>query len=286
MGNVSERLASRIQQLRRMPRAQSAPAGQQPLGIQDVESLVAQGYHPLHAPYVVIQNLVSVFAEHFSAAPECKEYARIVSTAQEEYLPSHPPLSPLTTSYFTTWAFFDLPFGVDHETMGGCMFALREALEMSPFNTEVLLNSCNSRMGIYEHLGHDNSGPVLQELVTGQRFGVHVASGYAGSQGELWYARLCPPLRGLVSPHLVFTTPYILTGASRSDWTAYLRKSIAGMHAQDQSEALGQFLKYGREPNAWNEFIFQAYHHHQPNAVFLAGLPDVARSRPHAPREA
>jgi hypothetical protein len=40
-------------------------------------------------------------------------------------------------------------------------------------------------------------------------------------------------------------------------------------------------MKHGREPNQWNEFIFQAYHHHQFDAIFLAGLPDVPGSLPH-----
>ena len=34
--------------------------------------------------------------------------------------------------------------------------------------------------------------------------------------------------------------------------------------------------------NAWNEFIFLAYHHHQFDAIFLTGLPDVKGSLPHA----
>jgi hypothetical protein len=41
-------------------------------------------------------------------------------------------------------------------------------------------------------------------------------------------------------------------------------------------------LKYGKDPLAWNEFIFQGYHHHQAEAIFLTGLPDVKGSLPHA----
>jgi hypothetical protein len=33
-------------------------------------------------------------------------------------MPSFPPLSPLTTSYFTCWGFFDLTTGVKRETLG------------------------------------------------------------------------------------------------------------------------------------------------------------------------
>ena len=41
-------------------------------------------------------------------------------------------------------------------------------------------------------------------------------------------------------------------------------------------------MKYGPEIHYWNEFVFKAYHHHQQDAVFLAGIPDVKASLPHA----
>jgi len=45
---------------------------------------------------------------------------------------------------------------------------------------------------------------------------------------------------------------------------------------------LHNLLKRGLEPNDWNEFVFQAYHHHQHDAIFLAGIPDLKGSLPHA----
>jgi hypothetical protein len=69
------------------------------------------------------------------------------------------------------------------------------------------------------------------------------------------------------------------------DWTANLKKSLLG--SADTREALHEFLKFGkaahsRKPDeSWNEFIFEAYHH-QSDAIFLTGLPDVKGSLPHA----
>jgi len=37
---------------------------------------------------------------------------------------------------------------------------------------------------------------------------------------------------------------------------------------------LHNLLKYGLEPNYWNEFVFKAYHHHQHDAVFLREWSD------------
>src|SRR5918998_2647117 len=63
---------------------------------------------PLHAVYVAVQNATSVFAERVSGYPEFKPYYQLAAQAEDEYLPDGPPMSPLTKSYFTAWAFFDL----------------------------------------------------------------------------------------------------------------------------------------------------------------------------------
>ena len=44
----------------------------------------------------------------------------------------------------------------------------------------------------------------------------------------------------------------------------------------------GKAAKSRRADRSWSEFVFQAYHHHQNDAIFLAGLPDVKGSRPNA----
>ena len=50
----------------------------------------------------------------------------------------------------------------------------------------------------------------------------------------------------------------------------------------DEEDRLHDLLKYGLSVHHWNGFVFQAYHHHQYGAIFLAGLPDVKGSLPHA----
>jgi hypothetical protein len=66
-----------------------------------------KGYDPVHALYIVVQNMVSLFAEQVSNLPEMKKYYRIMDKAERVYMPEGPPISPLTRSYFTHWAFFD-----------------------------------------------------------------------------------------------------------------------------------------------------------------------------------
>jgi hypothetical protein len=118
-------------------------------------------------------------------------------------------------------------------------------------------------------------------LITDDESECYVPAGHPGKTGELWFVRLCSPV-GPVDYHVAFTTPYVLTGFGKADWTAYLSKSVIGLTAPEKRRRLGELLKYGREPDFWNEFIFKAYHNYRHDAIFLTGLPDVPGSMPHA----
>jgi hypothetical protein len=74
----------------------------------------------------------------------------------------------------------------------------------------------------------------------------------------------------------------ILTQTTKADWTAYLNRAMLNMAGRDESQRLYDFLKYGSWTHHWNEFVFQGYHNHQHDAIFLAGIPDVKGSLPHA----
>jgi hypothetical protein len=41
-------------------------------------------------------------------------------------------------------------------------------------------------------------------------------------------------------------------------------------------------MKFGPARDYWSEFVFEAYVNHRSDVIFLAGLPDVAESRPHS----
>ncbi len=106
--------------------------------------------------------------------------------------------------------------------------------------------------------------------------GVHALS-------ELWYVRLLPPLEPEQAIYwIAMTTPYILIGARKSDWLAFLKRTMPQCDGPNDRTRLHNLLKYGLEPNHWNEFVFKAYHHHQHDAVFLTGIPDVEATLPHA----
>lgn len=238
------------------------------------------GLHPAHAVYVHIQNQISVLVEQLTAMPELRKFADIIGAALDEYMPSGPPISPLTTSYFSSWAFFDLAIGLRKETLASCVHALGRELGVDAGFLEVLGLMSGSRMGIYVHEGANEDMVLLREMITGTRQRCLVPCGYGGQRGELWLARVLPPPLAGFDCSVVFTTPYVLRGHSESDWLAYLQRTLEGRI--DKQPAYERLMKYGQSRHYWNEFIFEAYQGHITEAIFLSGLPDIAATRPHS----
>ena len=286
MGMIGESLAGRMKRLDKIAALQDSARsfqgmGLDPRAVKDIREHIEQGADPLHAAYVTMQHLTSMFAEGISMLPELKAYCDIVGPAEEDYMPQGPPWSPLTGSYFTCWAFFDLRFGPDKETIGTCFLEVNRELDFSPDMSEVLELMLNSRMGIYEHRGIRGGSVVLQELTSKEEYECYVPAGYAGETGQCWLVRRLPPVGELFDYSVVFTTPYVLTGQSKEDWIAFLNRTLLAGGETNHRTSLYEFMKYGLDTNYWNEYLFQAYQHHQKEAIFLSGLPDVQGSLPH-----
>lgn len=234
-------------------------------------------FHPAHALYVYVQNQVSVLAEQLTALPETAKLADRIESAQDEYMPGGPPMSPLTTSYFTCWAFFDAAVGQRRETLGTCVVAVGKVLGMDPSFIALVQAMQDSCMRVYVHEGFNADGTTnLRDLVSGSGVPCIVPSGWRGARGEVCLARVLPPPRGAAEVSVVFTTPYVLRGASEQDWAAYLGRTL-GAAKGDANKTIAA-LKFGID---WSEYIFAAYAGHVTEAIFLEGLPDVPASLPH-----
>jgi|688.fasta_scaffold246666_1 hypothetical protein len=286
MGDISKKLYARLSSLsgKRPTRGPMSRKGEpRPMSDKDIEKLIKDGIDPLHAAYASIQHSSADFAERVCKYPEMRSFVTLAGVAEDEYMPSFPPMSPLTSSYFTCWQLYDLRCGKDGETIGNCQRECNDFVRLTPDQSGVLKNLCDSRMGIYEHVGFNGDLVRLQELITGDEFSCLCTSGYRGTPKELWYVRRLPPLNPDQSAtHLLFSTPYILIGSTKDDWIQFLKRTMVKATGQTERRRLHQLLKYGLGANYWHEFIFLAYHHYQGRAIFLAGIPDLKATLPHA----
>ena len=239
-------------------------------------------YHPAHAFYVHAQNQASVLAEQLSMLPETDRFTRLIGPAEDEYAPIGPPMSPLTQSFFTCWSLFDACVGLGHETLGTTSIAVGKALGMHEDLLRVLGLMQASHMAVYRREGSDGDLIVLREMVTNRVCPAVCPAGLAGRAGQLWYARVLPPPVIGHDEHVVFTTPYVLVEPGEREWQAYFDRTLPDGPPDKRLAAYAKHMKWGPARNYWSEFVFEAYDSHQSDAIFLCGLPDVAKSRPHA----
>lgn len=238
--------------------------------------------HPAHAIYVYAQNQTSVMSEQLTALREMDRFVRLISKAEEEYMPSGPPMSPLTASFFTCWAFFDACVGLGEETIATTTMAVGSAFGMHDELVRVIGLMQDSRMAVYVHEGTDRDRIVLRELVTNRVCKAICPSGYRGRRGELWYARVLPPPLAGLEEHVVFTTPYLLIDPGEREWLAYFQRTLPDTTDDDRIAAYEHHMKFGPARDYWTEFVFEAYVNHRSDVIFLKGLPDVPESRPHS----
>ena len=237
--------------------------------------------HPAHAAYVYAQNQMSVMAEQLLQLPEMKSFVKQIGPAEDEYMPSWPPMSPISTSFFVCWSTYDLGIGARRETLGHIIIAVAAECGTHPGILTLMQTLQDSRMGIHRVQERDGARVWLQDLAGDHTCTAVCTSGHSARVGELWYARVLPsPLPG--ADHVVFTSPYVLTAPDATAWMAYLDRAASRTPDRTREEALAQHLKWGPHPRYWLEFVFQAYSRHDSGAIFLHGLPDVPESRPHS----
>jgi hypothetical protein len=248
--------------------------------IKTVDQLIREGYDPVHALYLNVNNLISLFAEQVTVLPMFHRAHSILLKTQDMYTPGYPPMSPITVSYYGCWTIYDLPIGKDDETLGGCFAALSDLLELDALQIEAARNLCQSRMGIYEVLGASGAGLRLRELVTDRKFEAVIPSGFKGRAGDLILIRLLPPVPECGLPWVGMTTPYVLVGCREGDWLEYFKRHQILPGTVGCQERLRRHLKVGTDQFYWSEFVFWGYVNFRSDAIFLAGFPDQPHTQP------
>jgi hypothetical protein len=264
------------------------------------ESIVSDStlkqYDPLHALYIYGQNQLSVLIEQIINLELVDYLGNIYDEQQTEHMPSGPPQSPLTGSFFTCWGSFDLcTKSAKKETLASIAIDFCKAVGVDQSLIDLYETMQQSRMGIYIHQGTSGRFLYLREMITGKEIKAICASGYLGQPGELWFVRIMPPLSNnpVANYSVVFTTPYLLTevvikedrrnivATTETKWQSYFDRNLGYIKASSEIEAYEQLMKYGPNPYYWSEYIFLAYCNSTPEMICLTGIPDIIESLPH-----
>ena len=236
--------------------------------------------HPAQAAYLYAINQVSILAEIMTALPALHRFGDLLERAEEEYTPSWPPMSPISRSHFTAWAFFDAAVGIERETIGTLILDLASTLSLTPELVGLVTHLQGSRLGVHAHEGTKDDHIVLRELGTGIRRRTVPSNMHFGRAGELWLVRVLPPPDASSDAHVALTSPYILESPGEAAWLELFARTAPKLRARDEAQGFERLMKFGLGPNYWNEFVVEGYLRHTDHAIWLRGLPDVAESRP------
>ena len=284
-GPISQKVLSGIQKIQKRKVIDLSQIKEARLNAENLDKTVITdkkmaGLDPVHAVYVYAQNKISVLSEQLGGLPELSKLVNAIADAQEEYMPSFPPMSPLSTSYFTCWGFFDLTTGVKRETFGTITIDVCRALGVDKSLVTIFQLMQDSRMGFYVHEGVSGKYVLLRELVTGRKIKAISPPGYLGETGQIWYARMMPepfPEMGY-GYAVVFATPYVImemAGSNRLNhsnekkWMEFFERNLPKTNIKDPISAYEFFMKHGlsrqqmnyrrQGMHYWNEYVFEGY---------------------------
>ncbi len=229
--------------------------------------------------YAAAVNVTSEFAAQALDIVELIPFNNKLADIQEDYMPSYPPMSPVTIAFFSGWMVLDAKDHHSELTLGG-MFAhylkTRNELECLQHALSFLNDSY---CAFYEVLQAEAGEVRLWDIAVRREFRCWNSSGYAGRRGEVWFARVLPPFSAYSHLWVTVSTPYVFAEGGRA-WEGFIARCLGPANGSDNR--LQEYLKHGKFLGYWLEFIHQAYANYTWNAIFLAGFPDQPESRPHS----
>ncbi len=237
---------------------------------------------PAFALYALAQNQLSLLVEILCQLRELSKFTNTILDAEEEYMPTGPPMSPITISQFTSWSTFDLAFGSRRENLADIAKKVGLWTGLHASYGELFEKFSQSRMGLYRHEGQEAADRVkLCDVVTGESHSCVVPAGELGAKGHLWFTRILPPPDKQWSSSVVFGTPYKLIHTPEKEWLHYLERNLAKTKRKSDAEAAEFLLKYGLAPCYWLEYLHDAYFNHTSGLILIKGVPDILESLPH-----
>ena len=244
-------------------------------------------------------------------APPFERLARLYDQLEQEYQPSGPPQSPVYNSYSMQHILGEVPQGVARETPYSVLVRLTQAEARAQLH-ELAQTLAGSHLDLYRVVRAAGFGAELVHVRSEAAVSVLVTGPFLRDE-DLVLVRVL----GFRGRAFIADSPYLLK-ASAQEWLAYLERVLAAHSgaaadraAQARSlppgaklsakqlaqrrkqrqlaasesgagEALVRHLKYGSSERFWCEYFLQAYAGERSGIAYLAGVPDLPETLPHA----
>ncbi|MEQ9411535.1 MAG: SEC-C metal-binding domain-containing protein [Fuerstiella sp.] len=262
-----------------------------PFTIPDLEPLLSRGVNRQTAMYLVVWGQLAGLETVLEESDAVSTLRHAVEVARGEDDPEDLPDSPICDTVSTLWALCDLRTGPGQRSAGEMILELLKNHGATPRFLKACDALVDSRLGIYEEIGEvvTDEGNFLnvRELVTQRELLVYTVTGYRGSPGDLRLTRLGPPLTDDSAVYTELTTPAALEDVTVVRWTRYLEEVMPasvpradGTVSTETQDRLASVFKNDPGAMAWLQFIWQGYHGHQDDVIFLSGIPNDPETLP------
>lgn len=271
MGIISNKLRKKFQKLDKRKIINFSELEEIKKKQKEIESIMKINFNekedPSHKIYSISQNLLSFLSEEFAPLIEFSDFTDTISDIQEEYMPSYPPMSPLTTTYFNFWCFNDFEFGKEKETLSSIVHELFINNNLDEIIVQASLNMRNSNMSFYIHEGFDDKLIVLREILSNEKYNCICPAGYIGNKGEIWFARVVQNLDQIYNYHIVVTTPYVILKYKEKDWIEFFKRQGIENKKGNYKVEFKKFLKNNPNIRYWHDYIMDAYVNYTDNFI-------------------
>ncbi len=245
--------------------------------IRQIEAELGQDLNPNHKIYSLAHKLMISFGEK----TKFRAFRRQAQLLENEYSPSHPPMSPVTYSYYNCHLVSDFKFEPKKETINSILIDQALKLKLDEKITQALLNLNVSYMSFYKHEGFDGDLILLKELISEKTFRCFCPVDFRGKKDQIWYIRIAPPLIEKDNYHIILTTPYVILNSSEEDWLAFFQRQGITKGEENSEKKYIDFMKNPPDIKYWYNYICDAYYSFIIDCIFLMGIPDTKGSKPH-----
>ena len=230
--------------------------------------------------YMAAVNTTTDFATQALEILELTPFNNQIFDIEEEYMPSYPPMSPVTKAFWANWVSLDAHDSFTGVTMGGLFAQYLQHTGSFDYLQKAMKPLNDSFCSFYEVTEVNDQGVKLWDIAGRQEFQCWNGSGYPGCEGEVWYVRLLPPFSEEAKRSVTMGTPYVFRDGDRRKWEQFFERQQRSLFVADQS--LRDYLKFGTSLGYWLEFVFQAFAGYTGNMILVTGVPDDPASLPHS----